>query len=125
MCDGWPAAPRLPEFYSTPIGTDSDPYSPVHSVGARPTLRLHDACGAVRERATNPLHRAGVDPKPLGDLTHAWPPRSRQGLTDSFFECGGYPRPPEPFSFALGPRQASTDSFLDHGALELGKHTLI
>jgi len=28
----------------------------------------------------------------------------------------------EPFSFALGPRQASTDSFLDRGALELGKH---
>jgi hypothetical protein len=38
------------------------------SLGARLTLRLHDdACGAVRERAraTNPLHGAGIDPKPL------------------------------------------------------------
>src|ERR1700730_8239651 len=40
---------------------------------ARLTLRLHDdACGAVRERAraTNPLHGAGIDPEPLGDLAH-------------------------------------------------------
>src|SRR5262249_47381633 len=48
-----------------PIGTDPDPYSPLHSLGARLTLRLHDdACGAVRERAraTNPLHRARSTP---------------------------------------------------------------
>jgi hypothetical protein len=68
------------------------------------------------------LHRTGIDPETLRDLAHAGPSRSRQSLPDPLFQLGGYPRPPEPFSFALGPRQASTDSFLDHGALELGKH---
>jgi len=85
MCDGWPAGPAPSRFYSTPIGTDPDPYSPLHSLGARLTLRLHDdACGAVRERAraTNPLHRAGIDPKPLRDLAHAgpWPSRSARAF---------------------------------------------
>ena len=83
MCDGWPAGPAPSSFYNTPAGTEPDPYSPLHSLGARLTLRLHDdACGAVRERAraTNPLHRTGIDPKPLRDLAHAWPPRGRQGL---------------------------------------------
>src|SRR5262249_60950224 len=80
MWEGGPAGPAPSRFYSTPIGTDPDPYSPLHSLGARLTLRLHDdACGAVRERAraTNPLHRAGIDPKPLRDLANAWPPRNR------------------------------------------------
>ena len=26
MCDGWPACPAPSRFYSTPIGTDPDPY---------------------------------------------------------------------------------------------------
>jgi hypothetical protein len=26
MCDGWPAGPAPSKFYSTPIGTDPDPY---------------------------------------------------------------------------------------------------
>jgi hypothetical protein len=26
MCDGWPAGPAPSRFYSTPIGTDPDPY---------------------------------------------------------------------------------------------------
>src|SRR5215472_14749291 len=48
MCDGWPAGPAPSRFYSTPIGTDPDPYFPLDSLGARLTLRLHDdACGAV------------------------------------------------------------------------------
>jgi len=53
------------------------------------SLRLHDdTCGAVRERAraTNPLHRAGIDP--FRYLAHAGPHRSRQGLPDAFFQLG-------------------------------------
>ena len=33
-----------------------------------------------------------------------------------------YPGPSERFSLALGPRKASTDTFLDDAALELGEH---
>src|SRR5215468_9957284 len=52
MCDGWPAGPAPSRFYSTPIGTDPDPYPSLLLLGARLALRLHDdACGAVRERA--------------------------------------------------------------------------
>src|SRR5262249_55204170 len=92
MCDGWPAGPAPSRFYSTPIGTDPDPDPSLVLLGARLTLWLHDdACGAVRERAraTNPLHRAGIDPEPLGDLAHAWPPRSRWSLSDAFFQLEG------------------------------------
>src|SRR6516165_2552677 len=124
MCDGWPAGPAPSRFYSTPIGTDPDPYSPLHSLGARLTLRLHDdACGAVREsaRATNPLHRAGIDPRPLRDLAHAGAPRFVQGLTDGVLQLGGYRRASEAFPLALGPRQTGTDSFPDYAALKLGE----
>jgi hypothetical protein len=38
------------------------------------------------ERAADPLHRAGIHAKPFGNDAHTGPPRSRQGLTDSFFE---------------------------------------
>src|SRR5262245_52866463 len=51
--------------------------------------------GACFERAADPLHRIGGHAKLLGDLPHAGSPRSRQGLTDAFFERGairGRPR---------------------------------
>src|SRR5205823_9264157 len=50
------------------------------------------------------------------------PPRSRQSLTDSFFECGGDWGTPKAFTLTPGPREASTDSFRNHRPLELGKH---
>jgi hypothetical protein len=31
----------------------------------------------------------GIDSELFGNDAHTGPPRSRQGLTDSFFECGG------------------------------------
>src|SRR5262249_12605630 len=43
---------------------------------------------AADERAADPLHRAGINSEPFGNDAHAGPSRSRQGLTDSFFECG-------------------------------------
>src|SRR5262245_10223597 len=46
-----------------------------------------DACAV--ERAAYPLHCAGIDAELFGNDTHTGPPRSRQGLTDSFFECRG------------------------------------
>jgi hypothetical protein len=83
------------------------------------TSRADHAC---RERAADPLDRTRIDPEPLGDLTHAWRSRSRQSLPDALFQLRGDPRPADAFSLAPGPRQASTDSFLDHSSLELGKH---
>jgi hypothetical protein len=74
------------------------------------------------ERAADPLNRTRIDPKPLSDLAYARPSGSRQSLPDPLFQLGGYPRPSESLSLALGPRQAGTDPFLNHGALKLGKH---
>ena len=56
------------------------------------------------DSAANPLDRAGIDPKLLSDLAHARPPRNRESLPDALFQVGSYPRPSEPFPFALGPR---------------------
>jgi MFS family permease len=41
------------------------------------------------ERAADPLHRAGVNSKLFGNDADTAPPRSRQSLTDSLFQCGG------------------------------------
>src|SRR5262249_13146507 len=49
---------------------------------------LKDADRAVLERAADSLHCAGVNSKPFGNNAHTGPPRSRQSLADSFFECG-------------------------------------
>jgi hypothetical protein len=57
------------------VAATATSYSPLPSLGARLTLPLHDdACGAVRERAraAHPLHRAGIDPKPLRDSGRTW-----------------------------------------------------
>jgi hypothetical protein len=67
-------------------------------------IALAGAGRACLERAADPLHRARINPKPLGDLAHAWPSRSRQSLPDSLFQLGGYPRTPQPFSLTPGPR---------------------
>ena len=40
---------------------------------------------------------------------------------DSLFELGVYPRAAKLFALTLGPRKPSTDSFLNHRALELGE----
>jgi hypothetical protein len=47
------------------------------------------------ERAADALHCPGIDSELFGNDAHTGPPRSRQGLTDSFFECGGNRRAPE------------------------------
>src|SRR5215831_19262217 len=57
------------------------------------------------ERAADPLHRPGIDSKPFGDDPYIRPSRSRQGLTDSFFECGGNWGASETFTLTPGPRQ--------------------
>jgi hypothetical protein len=67
------------------------------------------------ERAADPLHRAGVNSELFGNDADTGPSRSRQSLTDSFFECGGDWRTSEALTLAPGPRKASTDSFLNHG----------
>jgi hypothetical protein len=41
------------------------------------------------ERAADPLHCAGSDPKLFGNDADTGPSRSRQRLTDSLFQCGG------------------------------------
>jgi hypothetical protein len=59
---------------------------------------------ACFERAADPLHRAGINTKLLGDLAHARPSRNRQSLPDPRFQLGSYPRPSKPFPLTLGPR---------------------
>jgi hypothetical protein len=66
------------------------------------------------ERAADPLHCLRIDAKPSGDLAHTGPSRSRQSLTDSLFQGGGYRRPPEAFSCIPESRKAGTESFLNH-----------
>src|SRR5256885_8850865 len=39
------------------------------------------------ERAADPLHRAGVNSKLFGNDADTGPPRSRQSLPDSLFQC--------------------------------------
>jgi len=79
-----------------------------------------DACDV--ERAADSLHRARIDPKLFCNDAHTRPPRSRQGLADSFFECWGNWRAPEAFTLTPGPRKPGADSFLNHRPFELGKH---
>jgi hypothetical protein len=75
------------------------------------------------ERAADPLHRTGIDAKPGSDLAHAFSTsRCAQSLADGVFRLGSYGGPAQPFALALAPRKPGADSFLDHGALELGKH---
>src|SRR5262249_24667120 len=74
------------------------------------------------ERAADPLHRAGVNSKLFGNDADTGPASIRQSLTDSFLECRGDWGTPTAFTLTPGSREASTDSFLDHCPLELGKY---
>jgi hypothetical protein len=76
------------------------------------------------ERAADPLHCPGIDSKPFGNDPYTRPSRSRQGLTDSFFECWGNWGASETFTLTPGPRKPGTDSFRNHRPLELGKYAL-
>jgi hypothetical protein len=60
---------------------------------------------ACLERAANALHCPRIDSKLFRNDAHTGAPRSRQGLTDSFFECRGNWGPPEALSFTSGPRK--------------------
>jgi hypothetical protein len=82
---------------------------------------LGDDAYAV-ERAADALHCPRIDSKLFRNDAHTGPPRSRQGLTDSFFECWGNWGPPEALSFTSGPRKPGTDSFCNHRPFEFGKH---
>jgi hypothetical protein len=59
-------------------------------------LACHGRAYGLVERAADALHCAGIDAEPFGNDAHTGPPRSRQGLTDSFFQRGtaqaAYPR---------------------------------
>jgi hypothetical protein len=57
---------------------------------------LGDDDAYALESAADPLHCPGIDSKPLGNDAHTGPPRSRQSLTDSLFQCQGYRRPAKP-----------------------------
>jgi hypothetical protein len=55
-----------------------------------------------------------IDAKPSSDLARTGPSMRRQGVTDSFFQGGGYRRPPEALSLIPDSRKGGTDSFSSH-----------
>jgi hypothetical protein len=61
--------------------------------------------GRDGERATDPLHRARINAKTLGDAAHTFTSALTliQGRLDSFLKLGGYPRSAESFALVLGP----------------------
>ena len=63
------------------------------------------------ERAADPLHCPRIDAKPSSDLAHTGPSRSRQGVTDSFFETRGYRGAARPLSLIPDSRKPGTDPF--------------
>src|SRR5215471_13290785 len=82
------------------------------------------ACGRacardVRERDAE--HRAGTDAKFSRRFAHRQ--AAPASLTDSFLKRRRYRRSAKLFALVPGPRKASTASFLNHGALKLGKDT--
>src|SRR5262245_13823047 len=81
--------------------------------------RLGDDDAYAVGRAADALHCSRIDSKLFRNDAHTGPPRSRQGLTDSFFECGGNWGPPEALSFTSGPRKPGTDSFCNPTVAEL------
>ena len=56
------------------------------------------------ESAADTLHRAGINPKLLSDLSHARPSGNRQSLPNALFQRWSYRRPTQTFPLALGPR---------------------
>ena len=82
------------------------------------------ACGRacardVRERDAE--HRAGTDAKFSRRFAHRQ--AAPASLTDSFLKRLRYRRSAKLFALVPGPRKASTDPFLNHGTLKLGKDT--
>src|SRR5262245_36226332 len=95
------------------------------SRAARTTMSRGASLGDrdVRERArADPLDRARIYAELLGNDPYARPARSRQGLTEFVFQRRGYRRPTKPLALAPGPCKPGADTFLNHGALELGKY---
>src|SRR5262249_13333619 len=80
--------------------------------------------GHVGERAADPLHRARINAKTLGDAAYTFTSALTlvQGRLDSLFEVSGYPRPTKSFSLILGSPKTSADPFCDHRPFKLGKH---
>src|SRR5215831_4455604 len=88
----------------------------------RSTITYLSISSATLRLWRDALHCPRIDCKLFRNDAHTGPPRSRQGLTDSFFECGGNWGPPEVLSFTSGPRKPGTDSFCNHRPFEFGKH---
>src|SRR5262249_44840278 len=109
--DGWEAASLEQNSQSGPI-----------KVAAFAGLEHGGGDAWDGERAADSLHCAGIDSEPFGNDTHTGPPRSPQGLTDSFFECRGNWRASEAFTLTPGPRKPGADSFCNHRPFEFGKH---
>jgi hypothetical protein len=80
--------------------------------------------GYAVERAANPLHRAGINAKTLGNSTYTFTSVLTliQGGQDSRLKLGGYARPAKSFALVLGPPKPGADSFCDHRPFKLGKH---
>ena len=95
---------------------------PLRSTPAAFIASSPSAGRACLERAADALHCRWIDAEPLGNDPYARPPRSRESLTNSFFQRRGYRRPTKLLPLAPGPRKPGADTFLNHGALELGKH---
>jgi hypothetical protein len=71
------------------------------------------------------VHCSGIDSELFGNDAHTGPPRSRQGLSDPFFECRGNWGTPEALTLAPGSRKSGTHSFRNHRTLELGNTPII
>jgi hypothetical protein len=80
--------------------------------------------GYTVERAANPLHRAGINAKTLGNPTYTFTSALTliQGGEDSLLKLGRYPGPAKSFALVLGSPKPGADSFCDHRALKLGKN---
>jgi hypothetical protein len=77
---------------------------------------------ACLERAADALHCPRIDSKLFRNDAHTGAPRSRQGLTDSFFECRGNWGAARGAFLHFWPAQAGTDSFCNHRPFEFRKH---
>jgi hypothetical protein len=83
--------------------------------------------GYTVERAANPLHRAGINAKTLGNPTYTFTSALTliQGGEDSLLKLGRYPGPAKSFALVLGSPKPGADSFCDYRALKLGKKPII
>jgi len=92
----------------------------LNALGVGRDIRESQIAGkSGRERAADPLHCPRIDSELFGNDAHTGPPRSRQGLADSFFPVSGQSGAPEAFTLSPDPRKPGTDSFRHHRSLEL------